>query len=120
ASAAPASAPRAAGPVEAVTASVAAGPCAPGATCQVGVRVSLKPSPLPRRVSWTVGILDACTGRFAPLLADSVQARPGWTSVLDTTSLAVPRRASGWLVAVVHTPATAMSGHLPLGPPPAC
>jgi hypothetical protein len=100
-------APAAAGPIAAVRLHPTR-PCRPGATCEVTVRIRLRPPSL-SALTWHATAFDRCTGTRHRIDRGSMIAEPGWRSVYATVRMPLPRADSLAVVAVVDTPVSVAS-----------
>ncbi len=83
--------------------------CAAGGTCLLRATARITPAGQPRQVRLQVSVVNRCTGALRTVLAGSVTAQPGWTSVFVSASVALPRARSLAAVAVATAPARAAS-----------
>jgi hypothetical protein len=103
----PTLAPRAAGPISAVTLKPL-GTCKAGAVCAVNVRIHLRPPSL-SALSWRAALVNRCTGKIHTINHGSMIAGPGWQSAYATVRLHLPHKPSMAVLAVVDTPVHAAS-----------
>lgn len=101
-------APRQAGAVTQVKVA-AAEPCRRGAVCPVRVDVYLRPEAVTRQVSWSLRVVDRCTGKTYPRSGASVFAEPWWRQVYGLSRAALPKGRALAVIAVTKAPARAAS-----------
>jgi len=115
----PVLAPASAGDIAGAGVTPRPGTCsgAPGTPCVVIVRVYLHPHSQ-EAVSWTVDVIDRCTGAVKPEASSTIVAIRAYAYVFDTFPIAVPSGSAVAIVAVTTAPARAASPPLLVGPAP--
>lgn len=109
----PTLAPRIAGAVQAVDVRPLRS-CTPGSTCPVRVVIALTASNRPTTVSWSVAVVDRCTGRVTRHPEGRLGAARREVSVVGYADVAIPKGHPVALVAVTSTPAAAASRAVPV------
>lgn len=84
-------------------------PCRRGAVCPVRVDVHLQPEAAARQVSWSLRVVDRCTGKTYPRSGASVVAEPWWRQVYGLSRTALPKGRALAIIAVTKAPARAAS-----------
>jgi hypothetical protein len=101
-------APAAAGVVTAVDLR-ALGRCTPGAPCTMRVVVRLVPGAEPQTVTWSIRVVDRCTGVAETVPGGSVVVPPGAEQAAVVDPVALPQTAAAAVLAVTERPAAAAS-----------
>jgi hypothetical protein len=114
-------APAAAGVVRAVDLR-ALGRCTPGAPCTMRILVRLTPGAEPQTVTWSIRVVDRCTGVAETVPGGSVVVPPGAEQAAVVDPVALPQTAAAAVLAVTERPAAAASppvlvGSCPSGRP---
>ena len=78
--------------------------CVRGSTCLVRATAGIIAAPESRDVAFTLDVINRCTGRISTAGAESVTARPGWTSVYVTIPVQLPKGSSLAVVALTTAP----------------
>lgn len=104
--------PEKAGPINGVTIERAEGACTRAAICPLRVDVMLDPTASPRDVSWSLRVVDRCTGEISTRQGVSMTARSGWQQVYGISRPTLPGSPALAIVAVTEAPATAASAPL--------
>ena len=100
--------PAKAGAVTGITVRSLAG-CARDSTCLVRATAGITPAGQARDVAFVLDLVNRCTGRVRAAGAESVTARPGWTSVYVTIPVQLPKVGSLAVVALTTAPDRAAS-----------
>ena len=99
----------------------ALGRCTPGAACTMRVQVRLEPGTEPQTVTWSIRVIDRCTGAAETVPGGSVVVPPGAEQAVVVGPVALPQTAAA-VLAVTALPAAAASppvlvGACPSGAP---
>jgi hypothetical protein len=99
----------------------ALGRCTPGAACTMRVQVRIAPGAEPQTVTWSIRIVDRCTGVVETVPGGSVVVPPGAEQAVVVGPVALPQTAAA-VLAVTARPAAAASppvlvGACPSGAP---
>lgn len=101
--------PSRSGLVTEVTVERAGGACSSGAACSVRVDVHLDALPAATTVSWSLRIVDRCSGTVRKLRGESMTAESGWRQVYGVSRLNLPKGKALAIIAVTKSPARAAS-----------
>lgn len=82
--------------------------CKRGATCEVTVRIHLRPPGL-SSLTWHAVAINRCTGARHRIDHGSMIAEPGWRSAYATVPMRLPHERSMAVVAVLDSPVSAAS-----------
>ncbi|MDV6013410.1 hypothetical protein [Haloechinothrix sp. LS1_15] len=102
-------APESADPITAVDIEHLDEACEPGETCTVRVDVVLEREPAVRQVSWSLHIVDRCSGSIEEQPGMAVTAQSGWGQVYGISRPELPDGSALAVVAVTDEPARASS-----------
>jgi hypothetical protein len=80
--------------------------CTPGAACSMRVLVRLVPEAEPRTVTWSIQIVDRCTGATATVPGGAIVIAPGEEQATVVSPVPIPHAASA-VFAVTERPAVA-------------
>jgi hypothetical protein len=89
-------------------------PVTAGSSCEVQVNVDLAPQPAPMTVSFSLVLVDSCTGTSSTVPGGSVIAGPDYAFVWADTAVPFPSGDPETLFAVTSSPAQAASPGLSL------
>lgn len=105
-------APQRADPVERVTIKPSEGRCVAGKACAVRVDVLVRRAGTARQVSWSLRIIDRCSGKVRTHPGVTMTAQAGWGQVYGISRPELPQGTALAIVAVTSAPARAASAPL--------
>ncbi len=102
-------APAAADPITDVTIERVEGRCIPGEVCPIRVDVHLRSAGTARQVSWSLQVVDRCSGTVETQQGVSMTAEAGWRQVYGISRPQLPGGTALAVLAVTESPARAAS-----------